>query len=115
MLQEPISGGYFELTPFTRHKLQEHDPKVEADVSRLISQDGDNVASATDQKTSGCDVRRLDFTEGTLSIFGGRQSLHRVTPVFGERDRLVAVLCWAKQQNVTNSPAVRKLFWGREG
>ena len=57
----------------------------------------------------------LTFEEGTLSIFSGRRSLHRVTDCYGELDRLVAVFTFSPEKNYKNSVEVRKLFWGRSG
>ena len=60
-------------------------------------------------------VRELPFTAGTLLIFGGRQTLHRVTRVGGARPRLVPVLTYAERPGLRNSETVRMLFWGRTG
>ena len=60
-------------------------------------------------------VVKLPFTAGTLLIFGGRQTLHRVTRVAGRRPRLVPVLCYGEQPGLENSDTVRMLFWGRTG
>ena len=58
-------------------------------------------------------VRRLAFPPGTLVMFRGHHSLHRVTPVRGPRARLVAVLSYTREPGVTFSPYARKLFYGR--
>jgi hypothetical protein len=58
-------------------------------------------------------LHTLDFVPGTLSIFAGSKSLHRVTKVEGKCSRLVAVLTFASQPGFRNTPAVQKLFWGR--
>lgn len=96
MLQKPESGGDFEYVPFLR---PEEGEDYEA-VGRVL--DGDESR-----------VVRLPFEPGTLSLFHGSRSLHRVTPCDGVRDRLVAVLCFASRPDAVNSEAVRKLFWGR--
>ena len=57
----------------------------------------------------------LTFEEGTLSIFSGRRSLHRVTDCYGKLDRLVAVFTFSPEKYYKNSVEVRKLFWGRSG
>jgi hypothetical protein len=54
-----------------------------------------------------------DFAPGTLQVFGGRYCLHSVDPVQGDRDRLAAVLCFASEPGMVNSPAVQQMFWGR--
>lgn len=97
MLQAPQSGGAFEYVPQIRGTQNEKEI-----VSRVL--DGDR---------SG--VIQLPFSPGTLLIFGGQQTIHRVTRVHGDRARLVPVLCYSEQKNLQNSDAVRQLFWGRTG
>lgn len=96
MLQKPESGGDFEYVPFLRPATGE---------------DHDGVGRVLDGDESG--VVRLPFEPGTLSLFHGSRSLHRVTSCHGDRDRLVAVLCFSSRPDTVNSEAVRKLFWGR--
>jgi len=55
----------------------------------------------------------LDFQPGTLSIFSGSRSLHRVTRVNGDQSRLVAVLTYSSTPNFVNTPETQRLFWGR--
>ncbi len=98
MLQKPESGGDFEYVPFLRPEQGE---------------DYEAVGRVLDGDESG--VVRLPFEPGTLSLFHGSRSLHRVTSCQGDRDRLVAVLCFANHPDAVNSDAVRKLFWGRIG
>jgi len=59
------------------------------------------------------EVHTLDFKPGTLFVFSGSRSLHRVTRVEGARSRLVAVLTFATSPGFRNSPEVQKMFWGR--
>jgi hypothetical protein len=58
-------------------------------------------------------LHTLDFHPGTLSIFAGSQSLHRVTTIKGTKSRLVAIFTFSTISNFRNSAAVQKLFWGR--
>lgn len=95
MLQQPELGGDFEYVPLIRGRADEAEQ-----VMRAI--DGTSDA-----------IHTLPFTSGTLSIFDGQQTLHRVTRVSGNRLRLVPVLCFAEQPGQVNSDAVRRLFWGR--
>jgi hypothetical protein len=97
MLQAPESGGAFEYVPQIRGKSDEKEI----------------VASVLDGDRS--QVVELPFSAGTLLIFGGNQTIHRVTRVIGNRPRLVPVLCFAEQEGLKNSESVRKLFWGRTG
>jgi hypothetical protein len=97
MLQAPEQGGAFEYVPQIRGRADE----------KAI------VANVLDGSREG--VIELPFTAGTLLIFGGNQTLHRVTRVSGKRARLVPVLCYAEEPDLVNSTAVRELFWGRRG
>jgi len=95
MLQAPESGGEFEYVPSS---IARRDSP--GSVYPILSGERDSVV-------------RLPFTPGTLLIFSGRNTLHRVSDVAGETPRLVPVLCYADQPGVVNSEAVRELFWGR--
>ena len=97
MLQAPQSGGAFQYVPGVRGCVRE-----KAIVAAVLDGDRDHV-------------RELPFTPGALLIFGGRQTLHRVTRVGGPRPRLVPVLAYAERPGLKNSDTVRKLFWGRTG
>ena len=97
MLQPPRQGGSFEYVPLIRGL---------ADEKRV-------VADILDGNRS--DVVELPFLPGTLLIFGGRQTIHRVTGVRGQQPRLVPVLCYSEQPDTRNSDSVRQLFWGRTG
>ena len=97
MLQAPEAGGSFEYVPRIRGSEDE-----DAIVAAVLDGDRDRV-------------QELRFTPGALLVFGGRQTLHRVTRVGGSRPRLVPVLTYAERPGLTNSEAVRMLFWGRTG
>ena len=97
MLQAPKSGGAFEYVPQIRGLANEKEI-----VSAVLNGDRDQVIE-------------LPFSARTLLIFGGQATIHRVTRVDGTRPRLVPVLCYSEQQDLKNSAAVRKLFWGRSG
>ncbi len=97
MLQAPEKGGTFEYVPQIRGQANEKEI-----VGSILDGDRDGVVE-------------LPFTTGTLLIFGGNQTLHRVTRVTGDKARLVPVLCYAEDPTVVNSESVRQLFWGRSG
>ena len=97
MLQPPQVGGVFEYVPLIRGRDDEK--KI--------------VADLLDGKRDG--VVELPFSPGTLLIFGGNQTIHRVTRVQGDRPRLVPVLCFSETPGQVNSESVRQLFWGRSG
>lgn len=58
-------------------------------------------------------LQTLDFVPGTLSIFAGSKSLHRVTKVEGKVSRLVVVFTFSSEPGFQNSPAIQNMFWGR--
>ena len=60
-------------------------------------------------------VRRLPMTPGTLLLFEGRYSLHRVTPIAGDRARLVALLAYDTKPGTTSSELLRLVRYGRAG
>ena len=95
MLQQPSEGGFFEYVPGIRG----------------LDNEKELVGGVLEGKREG--VMQLPFTPGTLLIFGGRQTIHRVTRVSGVTPRLVPVLCYAEKPDLVNSEQVRKLFWGR--
>ena len=97
MLQPPKQGGAFEYLPLIRG----------------LENEKELVTAVLDGKRDG--VIELPFTAGTLLVFGGRQTIHRVTRVVGQRPRLVPVLCYSETPNLQNSETVRQLFWGRSG
>ncbi|KAL3936635.1 MAG: hypothetical protein SGBAC_008095 [Bacillariaceae sp.] len=79
---------------------------LEASLVRETKDDEFNSSSTPSLHT-------LDFVPGTLSIFAGSKSLHRVTQVEGGVSRLVAVFTFASQPGFQNTPAVQTMFWGR--
>lgn len=95
MLQSPVRGGEFEYVPLIREL--ENEKSIVMDVLH--------------GKRNY--VESLPFMPGTLLIFGGKQTLHRVTKVSGPTPRLVPVLCFAEEPDMVNSEHVQKLFWGR--
>ena len=95
MLRPAERGGHFEYVPGVRGE----DSEGYDEVGRILDGEVEPV--------------RMPFEAGTLSIFAGHHTLHRVTAVRGHRHRLVAVLCYNREPGVANSDEVRKLFWGR--
>ena len=75
LLQEPEGGGAFEYSPGIRSDEHENFNAVKAVL------DGDLST-----------VKRNALKAGTLSLFRGHYSLHRVTEVEGDRQRLQAIL-----------------------
>ncbi len=98
LLQAPEAGGAFEYRQDLR---SEDDPNYEG-VARLL--DGRDP-----------EVRRLTPTPGALNVFRGKNTAHRVAPVAGSRDRLIAVFSYYERPGVMFSEEDRLRFYGRAG
>jgi hypothetical protein len=98
LLQAPEAGGVFEYRTGLRGPAGED---VE-DIGRLV----------TGQDPQ---VRQAPLSAGTLSVFMGRDTAHRVTPEQGSRARIIAVFSYFDRPGVTFTPAERRGFYGREG
>jgi len=70
------------------------------------------VASVLDGST---DASQLAVTPGTLVLFRGRNSMHRVTPTIGKRTRILVVLAYNAAPGIALSEAARMTFFGRLG
>lgn len=97
MLQASTEGGSFEYVPMLRGA---DDPNPEG-IRALLS--GDRAG-----------VRTLGPEPGTLALFRGRLSPHRVTPIAGGRPRINAVLSYATEPDAVLTPSARRIFFGRE-
>lgn len=95
LLQAPEGGGVFEYFPDIR---SEHDEGFDR-VQRVL--EGDRGG-----------VRRIELAPGTLTLFKGRYSLHRVTEVKGTRRRLQAILGYTTQPGFRGSLESSILHYG---
>ena len=57
----------------------------------------------------------LPVAPGTLVLFRGRNSMHRVTPTIGDRTRILVVLAYNAAPGIALSEAARMTFYGRLG
>lgn len=60
------------------------------------------------------DQQRLPMTPGTFLLFQGRHSLHRVTPIRGATDRIVALLAFDSRPGTDSTPELKRARYGRE-
>jgi hypothetical protein len=109
-LQEAERGGQFEYSPALRRDASD---LALGPVVSIIGAHSEYSVDPAPTPVAEPQVATAPFAPGTLQIFQGRFSLHRVTRVQGERDRLVAVLCFADKPGLVNSPEVQLMFWGR--
>jgi hypothetical protein len=96
LLQAGERGGDFEYVPNIRSAGAENYDRVR----RLL--DGDRSA-----------VVRLGMEPGTLALFMGRHSIHRVTPIAGSRLRLIALLGYDTEPGTMSSERLKLARYGR--
>ena len=97
LIQEPKSGGSFEYIRDFR--------KTENNVINYEGVEGllqGNIAA-----------KKLDISPGSLVLFRGRDAIHRVTPVEGDRIRILSVLAYNSKPGVSLSESARMTFFGR--
>ena len=99
LLQAPEGGGVFEYIPDLRD-------------SAAGEMNFAGVADVLDGKTP---VQTLEMQPGTLVLFRGRNSMHRVTPTVGPRTRLLVVLGYNGAPGVSLFEGAQMTFYGRVG
>jgi hypothetical protein len=95
LLQEPEGGGVFEYAPGIRSDTDENFEAVQA----VLDGRSDRVL-------------RNELRAGTLSLFRGHYSIHRVTPVQGQRQRLQAILGYSTDSNMIGNRESSILHYG---
>jgi hypothetical protein len=96
LLQKAAQGGEFEYVPMIR---SEDDPGTE----RIRA-----VFDGTSEE-----VRVAPLEPGTLALFRGTRSLHRVSPVTDEPTRLIALLSYDRHPGMVFPAAVQRNNTGR--
>lgn len=95
MLRSAGAGGAFQYAPNVRHR-------------------GDLPALIEGTLAGGCEkVLELDTQPGTLTLFNGFQSLHRVAPVAAAPSRLMLTFSYDSAPGQEFSDEVRLRFFGR--
>jgi hypothetical protein len=95
-IQSAEHGGDFEVVPRLRSA---HDERYD-DVAAVLSGDRSRVET-------------LPMRAGTLLVFEGRYSLHRVSPIAGARWRHVGLLAYDTQPGTMGSDLLRADRYGR--
>jgi hypothetical protein len=95
MLQPSPAGGAYEYVKDLRTVSDEN----HAGVSQVLDGDRSGVVS-------------LQNRPGTLSLFRGRYSMHRVTPNESDTPRINAVLAYARTRDHQLNAVTRELFYG---
>lgn len=96
LLQAPEAGGEFVY----RCDLRTADDPNYDRVAELLQGRDDKV-------------RRLRLEPGTLNVFKGRNTAHKVSTVRGPRERIIAVLSYYEKPDVRFTPEERLGFYGR--
>lgn len=96
LLQKPEQGGDFEYSTNLR---SEDNPNYDG-VARLLEGNDPNL-------------KVLKVQPGTLNVFRGKNTAHRVTTVGGGRDRMIAVFSYYEKPGVLFSAEERLGFYGR--
>ncbi|MBV2361395.1 2OG-Fe(II) oxygenase [Thalassococcus sp. CAU 1522] len=99
LIQKPDAGGRFEYVRDLR----------DADAGEM---NFDGVQALLEGRMP---VDILEMEPGTLVLFRGRNSAHRVTPNASDRTRMLAVLAYNAQPGVALSENARMTFYGRLG
>lgn len=99
LIQKPVGGGVFEYVKDVR------------DAAR-----GESNFDACARILDGTlPTQSLAMEPGTLVLFRGRNAMHRVTPVKGMRTRMLVVLAYNTEPDVSLSESARMTFYGRLG
>ncbi|MEO1191141.1 MAG: hypothetical protein AAFY02_05260 [Pseudomonadota bacterium] len=96
LLEQPERGGVFEFAP----NIRTPEDECYRDVADLLEGDRSKVVA-------------LDLKPGDLQLFKGRYSVHRVTPVEGERPRLIALFAYSRAPGMYATPERSQQIWGR--
>jgi hypothetical protein len=95
-IQPAEHGGDFDVVP----RIRSADDERYDDVARVL--DGDATGVVT-----------LPMTPGTLLVFEGRHSLHRVSPIEGDVRRHVGLLAYDTKPGTVSSDLLREVRYGR--
>ncbi len=97
-LEDCEEGGDFEVAP----KIRSREDERYTEVGRVLRGESDAVV-------------HLPMQPGTLLIFEGRNSVHRVSALRGPTERLVALLAYDTKPGTVSSPVLRMARYGRAG
>ncbi|HUI27089.1 MAG TPA: hypothetical protein VL403_13475 [Candidatus Kryptonia bacterium] len=97
-LRDAEEGGDFEYAPLIRSAADENYPAVK----NLLCGAREGVA-------------RIPMCPGTLLLFEGRHSIHRVTPIRGRTTRLVALLAYDTKPGTRSTELLQLARYGRAG
>ena len=97
LIEKPQAGGVFEYVKDVR----------DADAGDMSFQTSAEILD------SEITPNTLTMEPGALVLFRGKNSMHRVTPTEGDITRMLVVLAYNSQANVSLSESARMTFFGR--
>lgn len=97
LIQAPEAGGSFEYIENMR----------DADAGEMNYEGVEKVLN------NELEVKTLAAQAGTLTLFRGRNAIHRVTPTAGDTTRILTVLAYNSKPGVSLSESARMTFYGR--
>ncbi len=98
MIREAASGAAFEYVPFLR-----------TDTDRAY--DAIAALRSGEQTPEKSGVRQLFQTDGTLVLFKGSRTVHRVTTVEGPVTRLLSTMTFSPVEGARLAPVTQKTFY----
>ncbi|MDP8100844.1 2OG-Fe(II) oxygenase [Phocoenobacter atlanticus] len=99
LIAKPKGGGEFEYVRDIR----------DADAGEMGFELAEKIVDGKIPATS------ISPEAGTLVLFRGRNSIHRVIPTVGDKTRMLSVLAYNNAPNVALSESARMTFYGRLG
>jgi hypothetical protein len=97
LIEQAEAGGEFEYVTDVR----------DADAGEM------NYQACTDILDGKTITKQLAMEPGALVLFRGRNSMHRVTPTVGSATRMLVVLAYNTQPDISLSESARMTFFGR--
>lgn len=97
MIQQPDAGGAFEYV----HNLRLQDNPAFDKVKKVLNGYQE-------------EVQTLEAPAGSLVLFQGQNTLHRVSPVEGHKMRILALFAYSFKPNQDSTAYVKKMRYGRE-
>jgi hypothetical protein len=97
-VQTSDSGGEFEYVPMVRTPSDER----YSEVKKVLLNDHPGV-------------KKIANRPGTLLLFKGRYSIHRVSEIKGSKPRLMALLAYDEKPGIQSTDHLRMMRYGRTG
>jgi hypothetical protein len=99
LIQKPCGGGEFDYVKDVR----------DADNGEMNYERSEKILDGD------ISAERLTMDPGSLVLFRGRNSMHRVTPTEGDLTRMLVVLAYNSRPGIALSESARMTFYGRLG